>query len=277
MKKKRLNMLRNFAYIAARCSEQAYYSKPKVDFLPIGSSVQQFNVATNGQSLTIYETSKCLTDEISGKTYIVAFRGTDERIDWNTNLSIVKMKVDQPEGLQDDILKIASDATPWYCRFAYPRLHKGYYTAYKTLNNFIYDYFEDKHKAGLLDGARIILTGHSMGGALSTVCAYDIYGFKTKYKVDIFVYTFGAPRVCNIYASVLLGIMYKDHAIRIVNGMDPVSLTPIINSWHCFPLINLYEKTYWDCFKGMLWLPRSSIHLAGSYIKNMQVMRVFDT
>lgn len=257
---------------AARCCEQAYYSNPRIaDFLPKDvSTYTQFNVLMNGQSVTIYDTSLYRNDIARyQKTYIVAFRGTDDHIDWATNLSMIKQVVDKPEGLTDDVLSNISKRVPFYCIYDKPRLHTGFLKAYNSLKGDIHKYFSECHEKGLLKDSKIILTGHSLGGALSTVCSYDIYNFRKKYHTDISVITFGSPRVCNLYASVLLNEMYKNNSIRVVNGMDPITLTPLINSWHCFQLANIYEKTYWKSFVSLLWLPRVSIHMTGNYISNL--------
>lgn len=45
----------------------------------------------------------------------------------------------------------------------------------------------------------MLLAGHSLGGALATLAAYDLKGVarKLNLEVEISVYTFGAPRVGN--------------------------------------------------------------------------------
>ena len=269
-------MWKKFAQLSSECCEQAYYAKPAVEkFLPKGASYKQFNVPKNGMSVTIYEMNLAplgespLGESQPRNTYIVAFRGTDQGVDWVTNLSMIKQVVDMPEGLCETTKSEVRSSVPWYCYYTTPRLHAGFYSGFSSLSGFIKSYFEEKNSEKLLNGSRIILTGHSLGGALSTVCAYELYHYKQKYNVDLSVLTFGAPRVCNLYASILLKVMYKDRAIRIVNGMDPVTLTPLTNSWHCFPLVNLYEKTYWQCFKGLLCVLCTSTEIAASYTSNI--------
>ena len=81
-----IKMLRNCASIAVRCSYHAYYSTQILEFLSSGTSFKDINVETNGYSLTIYETTICINgdNDKSLNTYIIAFQGTDERIDWKT-------------------------------------------------------------------------------------------------------------------------------------------------------------------------------------------------
>ena len=263
-------MIRRFVKVAAHACDQAYYAKPRIEtFLAPGSGYTQFNVGHNGMSVTIYDTHP-VDEEVARRTYIVAFRGTDQGVDWMTNLSLVKQVAEMPDGVEESTRDAVYGKLPWYCFYTTPRLHKGFVEAYGSLKGVIRSYFEQQHTRGELKGSRLILTGHSLGGALSTVCAYDLYHYGKMYSMDIQVLTLGGPRVCNLYASVLMAEMYKDRGLRIVNGMDPVSLCPLTNSWHCFPLANLYQESYWKCFTGMLWLPRTSIHLATNYIKNIQ-------
>lgn len=269
--------------ICAKCSHQAYYNHPRIaDFLPADvSKYTQFNVLNNGQSVTIYET--ILNDytesnsELQKKTYIVSFRGTDDHVDWATNLSLIKSEIDLPAGITDPIIKSVHSKLPWYCSFHAPRIHNGFLQAYSSLKGDIHTYFEECDRNGSLKGSNIILTGHSLGGALATICGYDLFNFQENHGASISIVTFGAPRVCNLYGSILMSEMYKGRAFRVVNGMDPVSMTPLINSWHCFSLITLYETSYWQCFKYLLWLPHTALHLTDKYIERCVGMNMSES
>ena len=246
---------------AAKLCHQAYNNAPNILFLGDTANYNQYNIIENGQSMTIFKT---IND--NKNTYIVAFRGTDDTIDWSSNLSLIKTSIkDPPKHL---IIK-----WPWYAYYKEPRMHSGFVNAYNSLKKDIYEYFEQENiKGNLSSNSDIILTGHSLGGALATVCAYDIFSFKEKYKVNLSVITFGAPRVCNLASALILNEMYWDKSKRVVNCMDPITLTPLTNSYHCFPLLNLYSNSYWKCFKNFDWLPRKYLHLTSSYISNIHKM-----
>lgn len=98
-----------------------------------------------------------------------------------------------------------------------PRVHSGFYHAY-TANGFNFQLMK-RLKSLLLrlskdnpgKRVRVYVTGHSLGGALATLCAYDVMthcqmNHAEHYEVSC--YTFGAPRTGNhafakLFASVV--------------------------------------------------------------------------
>lgn len=72
-------------------------------------------------------------------------------------------------------------------------MHKGFYKAYNEsaeafkhlVENLLQNYDES---------VSIIVTGHSLGGALAVLCSLDL---KNSFNRNIYVYTFGQPRVGN--------------------------------------------------------------------------------
>jgi len=73
--------------------------------------------------------------------------------------------------------------------------------------------------------ASFIITGHSLGGALATLAAFDLSKSRVIDKSKMQVYNFGSPRVGNYEFS----RAFADEGIpsyRIVNSRDPVSQAP---------------------------------------------------
>lgn len=96
---------------------------------------------------------------------VIVFRGTDNNIDWIVNL--VSSSKSTPHGT----------------------IHKGFSNAYDPLKPQI---------VKVLSGSKpkhLWVTGHSLGGALAVVCAYDLIE-NEKMKVDG-VITFGQPMVAH--------------------------------------------------------------------------------
>ena len=79
-------------------------------------------------------------------------------------------------------------------------VHSGFYNAYKSVRDLIMDIIMSIVNSQSLDSTcwDVCCTGHSLGGALASLCAYDLM---TAENVDgnynVCCYTYGSPRVGN--------------------------------------------------------------------------------
>ncbi|KAL5230550.1 hypothetical protein ABZP36_029326 [Zizania latifolia] len=114
------------------------------------------------------------------------------------------------------------------------KVHSGFYSAYHntTLRNGVVNGIQKARE--VYGNIPIMVTGHSMGGAMASFCALDLvvnYGLN-----DVTLMTFGQPRIGNaVFAS-----YFKCHlpnAIRVTNDHDIVPHLPPY--YHYFP-----QKTY---------------------------------
>ncbi|MEA9975703.1 MULTISPECIES: lipase family protein [unclassified Pseudomonas] len=96
------------------------------------------------------------------------------------------------------------------------RVHRGFYGAYLALRNFVNRYLSRFHF-----GQKVIICGHSLGGAIATLLAEALRRSK---KYDVLLYTYGAPRVGDT-AFVDSASELVHH--RIVNHNDPVPSVPL--------------------------------------------------
>ena len=122
---------------------------------------------------------------------MVGFRGTDDRVDWRTNLNVL------------------ARSTPW------GRVHRGFLEAVTTF----WPQVGDTVREGIGRDRRIWLTGHSLGGALAVLAAAKLS--EEGHSVEQLC-TFGQPPVggsdfCR-HCSMTLGERY----IRCVNHTDAV-------------------------------------------------------
>lgn len=105
---------------------------------------------------------------------VLSFRGTNggNFKNWLTNLVYYRVQYDSVPDTQ---------------------VHSGFYSAYSSISYYVIKALTDqlaKHP-----GARLLVTGHSMGGALALFAALDIV--KKLKPSNMELYTFGSPRVGN--------------------------------------------------------------------------------
>lgn len=132
-------------------------------------------------------------EEFAAGRFAVIFPGTASLADWKTDAQIRKTKW----GINGEAV------------------HRGFESAYRSVGSKIY---------GMIPAnSRVRITGHSLGGALATLCA-DIL-IDGGCIIDS-VYTFGSPRVGNGKFSRAYNERLADRTFRIVNAGDPVPHVP---------------------------------------------------
>eukprot|EP00898_Chlorokybus_atmophyticus_P005033 jgi/Chlat1/5530/Chrsp369S05344 len=106
------------------------------------------------------------------------------------------------------------------------RVHSGFYYAWQRLAeqvfNCVYEQLEQNQRP-------ILVTGHSLGAAEATLCAYDLRRIMQLQPSELFVYTFGSPRVGNP-AFVRSYDKLVTWSFRIAHARDEVTYVP----WRIF-------------------------------------------
>ncbi|KAL6613843.1 hypothetical protein ACP70R_036113 [Stipagrostis hirtigluma subsp. patula] len=157
---------------------------------------------------------------------VVVFRGTQENSiqNWIEDLLWKQLDLDYP-GMPEAMV------------------HRGFYSAYHntTLRDGVVDGIQKTRK--LYGDVPIMITGHSMGGAMASFCALDLV---VNYGLDgVKLMTFGQPRIGNAaFASYFK--KYLPHAIRVTHAHDIVPHLPPYFSF--FP-----QKTYHH-FPREVWI-----------------------
>ncbi len=123
---------------------------------------------------------------------LISFRGTESRGDWLHNVNL-----------------------PWRTR-SYGVVHRGFLGAFQAV--------ESRLRSALLssEGKRVILTGHSLGGAIATVMAAEWQGF----LAPAMVVTFGQPAVGKGAFRMFYQQYYAGKFFRFVNDDDIVPRVP---------------------------------------------------
>ena len=125
---------------------------------------------------------------------VIVFRGTDDTEDWFFNANAYPRKM--AEG----------------------NLHCGFACAYGTLRTQV---LEEIKKAS---PKHIWVTGHSLGGAMALVCAYDLTVYQG-YHIDG-VITFGQPMIGNRNLATCLQGRLGDRYVHFINELDVVPQVP---------------------------------------------------
>ena len=167
---------------------------------------------------------------------IISFRGTDSATNWKYNLKFWKK------------------AIPYDNFSSKIRVHSGFLATYKSVREKIHEKIPE-------NSCKIIITGHSLGGAAAILCAVDLqYNFKKK---DIEVYVYGCPRVGNgAFARSYNRRVFK--TLDFINGNDIVTKLP--------PAFFGYRRVGIPIHTGALRLPfviSFAEHRTQNYYKNL--------
>lgn len=172
------------AYLLAIASQYIYHDKPPGKageafeerferYFTMLSQTDPFDVriyADSPPDSFPYDTEAAVLS--NSKLILVVFRGTEGAQavrDWLTNLHHLMVRAPDSWGKM--------------------HVHRGFYAALST----IYQSVRNRVRATRTNNQKVFLTGHSLGGALATLCAFRLQKVGSV-NVDG-VYTFGAPRV----------------------------------------------------------------------------------
>ncbi|POR35615.1 Triacylglycerol lipase [Tolypocladium paradoxum] len=172
----------------------------------------------------------------SKKHIVVAFKGTDSYVDLKTDSYKFQIDSDICNGC---------------------KLHGGFGTAFDLVKDQVEDAVRAEKATPGQENYRVVVTGHSLGGAVATVAG----AYLRKQGIPCDLYTYGSPRVGNdkfaLFASSQAGF-----SARITNRNDGVTVLPMIGHvWqqykHTFPEYwyengllgkgNRYESPYKVC------------------------------
>lgn len=115
-----------------------------------------------------------------------------------------------------------------------PTCHAGFLAIWKTLKPTVLKRLRDLLREDRSTVYRVFTTGHSLGGALASLCAYSITNMlkQVDYPIpDVTVYTYGQPRMGNrtfqrIYNRAV------PRSFRIVNESDVVVTMSMFGGYH---------------------------------------------
>ncbi len=121
---------------------------------------------------------------IKGNTQYIFFEGSAGKKDWWDNFHFCKSPVKS--------ISNSKKSVPYANVNPDIKVHDGFISQYKTVRDIILAHVCDKKVQGF---NRIIITGHSLGATLATLCAVDIQ-FNNP-DLEIICLPFASPRVGN--------------------------------------------------------------------------------
>ena len=124
-------------------------------------------------------------------------------------------------------------------------VHEKDYIMYNTLRN---DFISSVNK--IKDNNTIlVVTGHSLGGVLATICFFDIISNNVITKELRTLYTFGAPRVGNVAFTNIIN--NEKNQFRVVNTEDIITNIPLpINGNKIYQQTNTSSNTVFSLNLG---------------------------
>lgn len=215
----------NFAWLVY------YWNTKKMENIRLTQDVFRFKIAEYIKD-SATDTNVLIVD--GDDRIVIVFKGTTSlknlKTDVNTFYSNAKKLLPTELGEEDEEGDVEARAH-WILNTANwkaAKVHKGFAVAYEAVGRKLLSCVKK-----MQDEKRrpVFLTGHSLGGALATVCSLDLFLRLGLTRREIFVSTFGAPKVGNFY----FGKVYDDCVPihwRIVVGPDLVAKLPKLGFNH---------------------------------------------
>lgn len=171
----------------AKASELAYQARSAITDLTTGP--------WGFSSCTTFDTGDTQGFAAIGQDVVVlAFRGTESPADWIRNIDAV------------------------FLERPYGQVHRGFLTAFDFIRNDL----GVALASSVIQGKKVWVTGHSLGGALATICCAE----QLAVLPVAGIYTFGQPRVGNAAFHEFYKSRLANRLFRFVNNDDVVTRLP---------------------------------------------------
>lgn len=212
----------NFAWLVY------YWNTPKVEDFQLTEDVFKFGIA---DYIADKETDTHVLIIDGADRIVIAFKGTTSSKNLKTDINMFYSPANQllPTCLgEGDDKQVADNPILSTRHWRRAKVHKGFAVAYAAVAPRLITVLMDMQKQRRRP---VYLTGHSLGGALATVCSLDLHLCMGLTHKDIFVSTFGAPRVGNFHFALVYNDSVPIHW-RIVVGPDVVAKLPKMGYRH---------------------------------------------
>ena len=208
-----------------------YWDTKKVENFKIAQDVFKFTIADYIKDKET-DTHALIVD--GADRIVVSFKGTTSMKNLKTDIKMFHSSVRAllptplPETQEQELPPNAEEVINSRL-WRRAQIHQGFSTAYRAIAPRLLTVLQNLVKA---KRRPVFITGHSLGGALATVCSLDLFVTLGLTRREIFVSTFGAPRVGNRPFRQLYDSVVPIHW-RIVVGPDVVAKLPKMGYTHC--------------------------------------------
>ncbi|KAF7721089.1 hypothetical protein EC973_005419 [Apophysomyces ossiformis] len=214
----KVNDLVHYTYLSANAYCRSVVPGGKWDCAHCKPTLPDGELVTTFSSL-FYDTNGYIIRSDKKKQIDLAFRGTNSFRNFVADFDFLSTKYTPVEGA---------------------RVHGGFYKAYlevaeKVVTNM-------RKQLDKYPDYKVVVTGHSLGGALAVLGAMDLYQRDERFSKDnMSIYTYGGPRVGNPdFAYYVTGTGIK--LLRTVNGRDIVAHLPPQSFGYLHPGVEYWIK-----------------------------------
>lgn len=158
----------------------------------------------------------------SSDRIIVAFKGSTSVMNMKTDMKVTMIGIDEVLPTYKDSVPILTSTLDW----KNARIHSGFSKAYASVSAELLDNIAKLQK---IKSRPIYFTGHSLGGALCTLCSLDVALSLNIRK--IIVGTFGSPRCGNLFWTRLYDRLICAHW-RVTTRSDLIATLPRMGYAH---------------------------------------------
>jgi triacylglycerol lipase len=189
------------------------------------------------------DTQVAVLNQVNSDRLYIVFRGSDKSIDWMNNIQFRQQIYPYGDGNSE------------------VQFHRGFMLAYFAVRDRLLQAMDK------FEGQRVIVTGHSLGGALATIAALDLqYNLGRDNNLTFVVNTFGAPRVGNSAMTESYNRRLPN-SYRFIYGWDIVTRIP--RAWqgfdHVDEAVQLGSLLSWQVVSR-----RFSDHAIGNYVTALE-------
>lgn len=215
----------NFAWLVY------YWNTPKVENFQLSQDVFNFVIA---DYITDPATDTHVLIVDGADRIAIAFKGTTSSKNLKTDMNMFYSKASallpthlgEIDGVDDEEVRRNGVLFTHHWRCA--KVHKGFAVAYAAVAPrllTVVNRLQDERRRP------VFLTGHSLGGALATICSLDLFLRLQLTRKEIFVSTFGSPRVGNRHFQTVYDDSVPIHW-RVVVAPDVVAKLPKVGYRH---------------------------------------------